>query len=217
MSDFGEEAWEEGFSDEVEYLEHLCDEAVSDFLRNEDDPDNPTIEELIKNQSDDHKDYRFSIRKGENGLLAYGLNPGELLTDFIFEEADVCFDNRPLTKVKKNGKYQLLKNLNVVVFEADYIGDCSYRFVKIRNNDKWGLYDQIEMVHSDIIFDEVGDFIYDKQSPHNSYDVFQLGLLSVKKDEFWGFIDVNFKEVIPCQYQDFKDFIYIRIDRRYSM
>jgi hypothetical protein len=171
MSDFGSQAWDEGFDDENDYLENMMDEAVKDYL----------------NQDD------------------WGCSLSDLTE----------FQSREISKIAKVGeRYRFLTSSDYTIAEFDYIGDNKYRFVKIMNNNKWGFFDSGECRSSEIIYDEVGDFLFEKRNIEDPSYLFDNALLSVNKNGLWGFLNVELKEIIPCQYQEYKNLIFAAYSHR---
>jgi hypothetical protein len=103
----------------------------------------------------------------------------------------------------------------------DFIGDFSEGYAKVKLNDKWGLIDTEgnEIVRPEYV--QVGDFheglvaVKMKPEAHNwgfidktgevvvppKYDDvanFYLGYASVYLDGYWGYINTQGNEVIPC-------------------
>jgi len=184
MSDFEEQAWDEGFNDADEYLDHLMDEGAQEFIDKE--YDEPEIT--------DYLEFNSSIYGSRRYIL--------------------CDE-----KVGDKQRFYYYSKEDYTVAEYDYIGECKYRFVQVKNNNKWGFFDSwedksgeyIEHKKSDIIFDEVGEFFFEKRNDKWKWSVeqrFYSGLLSVKKDGLWGFLNVDLKEIIACEYQDFKRIVF---------
>ena len=117
MGDFGEQAWDEGFDDPNDYLDHLMDQAASE-LNNQDDYQ-PDLTDFL----------------GFGGGY-YHRNQYQLCSEKVDD---------------KHRFYHFSNTEKVTVAEFDYIGDCSHRFVKIMNNNKWGFFDSWDNISGEHI------------------------------------------------------------------
>ena len=148
-----------------------------------------------------------------NGKWGYLNDKGIIMIPMIYESASP-FNEMGIAPVVKNQKIGFidLKGNEITKFEYDY-KDALYfawhydteNYQGVFKNKNAGLIDKKgkEVISCSLGYQEVGFFA---QISESEYEIifFMDGYCAVKRNNKWGFVDINGKVVVECQYEDVK-------------
>jgi hypothetical protein len=141
---------------------------------------------------------------------------GNVICEIIYEK--VYEFNDGLAKVKLNNKFGFINNNGEIIIDIIYDKTCNFHegLVAVDFNEKYGILNREGVLILDYIFDKIED---------NGHDITDYraseGLLCVRKENKYGFIDIkNFNVVIPFIYEfayNFSDGLAkVKLDSKYG-
>ncbi|KOY87738.1 hypothetical protein AD998_17815 [bacterium 336/3] len=133
------------------------------------------------------------IKNNNQGILR--LSDNKLVIPCEYEQVEIAYYKSDYAYVKKNGKYGIisLENKILVPCEFDYVkNEYSEKgaFFIVEKNKKQGLMSANKYLIP-LNYDELGRFYNDPAIP-----------VGVKKGNKWGFVDKQFKQILPFEYEE---------------